>query len=104
MLITFPYLVRTIIASLSRIDPLAEEAARTPGCECASSRSGTSPCRRCCPGLVAGMLFAFIVSFDNVSISLFLASARTTDAAAFDPQLRRDQLSIRPSPLFPHFS
>ena len=30
------------------------------------------------PGLVAGMIFAFIVSFDNVSISLFLASARMT--------------------------
>ena len=77
VLITFPYLVRTIIASLSRVDPLAEEAARTLGAN-ASSRSGTSPCRRCCRALFAGMLFAFIVSFDNVSISLFLASARTT--------------------------
>jgi putative spermidine/putrescine transport system permease protein len=77
VLITFPYLVRTITASLSRVDPLAEEAARTLG---ASSFLAfwhvTLPA--VFPGLVAGMIFAFIVSFDNVSISLFLASARTT--------------------------
>ncbi len=77
VLITFPYLVRTIIASLSRIDPLAEEAARTLGANALIAFwHVTLPALL--PGLVAGMLFAFIVSFDNVSISLFLASARTT--------------------------
>jgi putative spermidine/putrescine transport system permease protein len=77
VLITFPYLVRTIIASLSRVDPLAEEAARTLGA--GTFRAFwhvTLPA--VFPGLVAGMVFAFIVSFDNVSISLFLVSARTT--------------------------
>lgn len=29
------------------------------------------------PALVSGMVFAFILSFDNIMISLFLASART---------------------------
>lgn len=75
VLITFPYLVRTIIASLSRIDPLAEEAARTLGASpLVAFWNVTVPAVS--PGLIAGMAFAFIVSFDNVSISLFLASAR----------------------------
>lgn len=77
VLITFPYLVRTIVASLSRVDPLAEEAARTLGANALRTFwHVTLP--SLFPGLVAGMTFAFIVSFDNVSISLFLASARTT--------------------------
>lgn len=77
VLITFPYLVRTIIASLSRIDPLAEEAARTLGASpLVAFWNVTLPA--VFPGLIAGMVFAFIVSFDNVSISLFLASARMT--------------------------
>jgi putative spermidine/putrescine transport system permease protein len=77
ILITFPYLVRTIVASLSRVDPLAEEAARTLGANAIRAFwYVTLPALF--PGLVAGMIFAFIVSFDNVSISLFLASARTT--------------------------
>lgn len=77
VLITFPYLVRTIIASLSRVDPLAEEAARTLGASAPRAFwHVTMPA--VFPGLIAGMAFAFIVSFDNVSISLFLASARTT--------------------------
>jgi putative spermidine/putrescine transport system permease protein len=29
------------------------------------------------PGVIAGMLFAFIVSFDNVSVSLFLSNVKT---------------------------
>ena len=30
------------------------------------------------PGIVAGMVFGFILSFDDVKISLFLVDARTT--------------------------
>lgn len=76
VLITFPYLVRTIMASMARVDMTVEEAARTLGA------SGlrtfwhiTLPLVR--PGIIAGMIFSFIVSFDNVSVSLFLSSART---------------------------
>ena len=76
VLITFLYMVRTILASLARLDPAVEEAARTL---CASALRCfvlvTLPLVR--PGVVAGMLFAFIVSFDNVSLSLFLTNART---------------------------
>lgn len=76
VLITFPYMVRTILASLARLDPAVEEAARTLGASALRSFIlVTLPLVR--PGLVAGMLFAFIVSFDNVSLSLFLTNART---------------------------
>jgi len=76
VLITLPYLVRTVTSSLVRLDPVAEEAARVLGAD--SFRTFwfvTLPALR--PGIIAGMIFAFIISFDNVSISLFLASAKT---------------------------
>ncbi|MCC7426003.1 MAG: ABC transporter permease [Alphaproteobacteria bacterium] len=76
VLITFPYMVRTIIASLARIDAVTEEAALTLGASpLRAFWHVTLPLLR--PGLIAGMVFAFIVSFDNVSLSLFLASAHT---------------------------
>jgi putative spermidine/putrescine transport system permease protein len=76
VLITFPYLVRTIVASLARVDTVYEEAARTLGASpWHSFRLVTLPLVR--PGVIAGTLFAFIVSFDNVSVSLFLTTART---------------------------
>lgn len=76
VLITFPYMVRTILASLARLDPMLEEAARTLGAHpLRSFLHVTLPLVR--PGVIAGMLFAFIVSFDNVSVSLFLTSTRT---------------------------
>ena len=76
VLITFPYMVRTILASLARLDPAVEEAARTLGASALRCFVlVTLPLVRL--GVVAGMLFAFIVSFDNVSLSLFLTNART---------------------------
>lgn len=76
VLITMPYLVRTLIASLTRFDMTLEEAARTLGASpFATFRLVTLPL--IWPGLIAGMLFALVVSFDNVSVSLFLTSART---------------------------
>jgi putative spermidine/putrescine transport system permease protein len=76
VLITLPYLVRTILASLTRLDMTVEEAARTLGASpIRTFWYVTLPLIR--PGLTAGMLFATIVSFDNVSVSLFLTTART---------------------------
>lgn len=76
VLITLPYLVRTILASLTRLDMTVEEAARTLGASpIRTFWYVTLPLIR--PGLTAGMLFAAIVSFDNVSVSLFLTTART---------------------------
>ncbi len=71
-----PYTVRTVLASLSRVDPSLEEAAQTLGA--APVRAFflvTLPLIR--PGVAAGMIFSFILSFDDVAVSLFLVDVRT---------------------------
>ena len=76
VLITFPYMVRTIVASLAAVDRILEDAATTLGASAANRfRHVVLPSIR--PGVIAGMIFALIVSFDNVSVSLFLTTART---------------------------
>ena len=76
VLITLPYLVRTMMASLTRLDPMIEEAARTLGASpLRTFWHVTLPLVR--SGVMAGMLFALIISFDNVSMSLFLTTARS---------------------------
>jgi putative spermidine/putrescine transport system permease protein len=75
-LIVLPYVVRTTLASLARLDPAWTEAAETLGASrLAAFRQIILPLIR--PGVVAGMLFGFILSFDDVSVSLFLVDART---------------------------
>ena len=74
MVITVPYVVRAVMASLQGIDAEIENAARVLG----ASGPGafftvTLPLAR--PGIVAGALFSFIVSFDNVPVSIFLLGA-----------------------------
>ncbi|HVY17707.1 MAG TPA: ABC transporter permease [Rhodopila sp.] len=74
ILVTFPYVVRTVSASLILADVTLEEAARTLG----ASRwrafvRVTLP--QIAPGVVAGALFAFMVSFDNFPVSMWLADA-----------------------------
>ena len=75
VLVTAPYVVRTTTASLLLADVTLEDAARTLG---ASNwrifRRITVP--QIAPGLAAGALFAFMISFDNFPISLWLADAQ----------------------------
>jgi putative spermidine/putrescine transport system permease protein len=77
ILICLPFTVAGIIASLDGVDPQLELAAWTLG----ASRlrilwEVTIPL--VAPGLVSSMLFAFIVSFGDVYISLFLAGPGMT--------------------------
>ena len=77
LLITLPYVIRSVLASLAGTDPALEEAARTLGANSWTAfRKVTLPLIR--PGLVAGGIFSFIVSFDNVPVSIFLVSVRQT--------------------------
>ncbi len=73
--ITLPYVVRTIGTNLLAIDPRLEDAARVHG---ASPRQVflrvTLPLIR--PGLVAGGIMAFLVSFDEVTLTLFIVSTK----------------------------
>jgi putative spermidine/putrescine transport system permease protein len=75
VLVTSPYVVRTVWASLLLADVSLEEAARTLGAgRWRTFRRVTMP--QIAPGLVAGALFAFMISFDNYPVSMWLADAQ----------------------------
>jgi putative spermidine/putrescine transport system permease protein len=77
VVITTPYIVRSALASLSGVDLATEEAARVLGANGFEAfRLVTLPL--IVPGLVAGALFAFITSLDNVPVTIFLISANQT--------------------------
>lgn len=72
--ITIPYLMRTTLTSLATSDTSCEEAAKVLGA------SGFTVFRRVtlpiiAPGVIAGGVLAFIVSFDELVISLFVAES-----------------------------
>ena len=74
VLVTTPYVVRTVTASLMLADITLDEAARTLGAgRWRVFRRITVP--QIAPGLAAGSLFAFMVSFDNFPISMWLSDA-----------------------------
>ena len=76
IIITFPYTVRTTLAGLTGIRRTLTEAAMTLG---ANERQAfwdvTFPLAR--TGMVAGAVFAFAFSMDDVAVSLFLTSPTT---------------------------
>jgi putative spermidine/putrescine transport system permease protein len=75
--ITLPYMVGAVAAVLERFEPSLEEAALTLGATRWSTlRRVTLPLIR--PGVVAGALYAFVVSFGDVPASMFVVSSATT--------------------------
>lgn len=76
--VTVPYVVRTTLMSLKTSDVSCEEAARVHGANAFTTfRRVTLPIIS--PGLIAGAVMAFIISFDEAVISLFIAgSGRVT--------------------------
>jgi len=77
VVITVPYVVRTTLASLQGLEAELEDAACTLGATRLDAfRLVTLPLLR--PGLAAGGLFAFITSFDNVPVSIFLTGVGST--------------------------
>lgn len=71
VLVTCPYVVGTVNASLVGFDTSLEEAARSLGAKPFKTfRSITLPIIS--PGIVAGSVFSFIVSFGQFDVSLFL--------------------------------
>jgi len=76
VLIVLPYVIRTTLASLTQFNPSHWEAAETLGATPPQILwKVVLPIIR--PGIVAGMIFGFILSFDDVNISLFLVDSRT---------------------------
>ena len=71
-----PFVLRTTLASLSQLDPALLESSRSLGAgEFHTFRRVTLPLIR--RGVIAGGFIAFMASFDNVPVSLFLQDART---------------------------
>ncbi|MBP2166821.1 putative spermidine/putrescine transport system permease protein [Erwinia toletana] len=76
ILIIMPYMLRTLLASFKQIDHRLEEAATTLGASpIAVFWHVTLP--QIMPGVFAGCLFAFLVSFDDFPVSFWLADAGT---------------------------
>lgn len=72
-IICTPYAIRTLSAAALRSDRSLEESALSLGARpIRVLRDVTLPLLR--PGLISGGIMAFIISFDNVTISLFLAA------------------------------
>ncbi|MCC7273753.1 MAG: ABC transporter permease [Alphaproteobacteria bacterium] len=75
--ITLPYVIGTTAAILQRVNPSLEEAAISLGAtRWRTFRRVTLPA--ILPGVYAGALYAFIVSFGDVPVSMFLAGSRYT--------------------------
>ena len=71
-----PYVIRTTTAALAQMDPaLLESSASLGAGRWYTFRRVTWPLIR--PGVAAGAFIAFMSSFDNVPVSLFLRDART---------------------------
>lgn len=76
-LIVLPYTLRTVLASMARMDPALEEAGQVFGANrWQVLRYITLPQLK--GSILAGAILSFILSFDDVSVSLFLGSAQTT--------------------------
>lgn len=77
LIITVPYVIRLVSASLAGFDQSLELAAMNLGATpWQAFRRVTVPLIR--PGIVAGATFAVIVSFDDVSVALFLSGPHST--------------------------
>jgi putative spermidine/putrescine transport system permease protein len=76
VVVCVPFVLRTTIASLSQLDPsLLDASCSLGGSQWMTFRRVTLPL--IAPGLGAGAFLAFMASFDNVPVSLFLADERT---------------------------
>ncbi len=75
--LAIPYVIVVVAARLRTLDPVLEEAARSLGAGAWTvTRRITLPW--IAPGIVAGALFAFAVSFDQFVVSYFLATPGDT--------------------------
>jgi putative spermidine/putrescine transport system permease protein len=76
VIVCVPFVLRTTLASLSQVDPMLFEASESLGASRAMTfRRVTLPLIS--SGVGAGGFLAFMASFDNVPVSLFLADERT---------------------------
>jgi putative spermidine/putrescine transport system permease protein len=76
LILTVPYTIRSVSATLYGLDPSYEEASLVMGAnQLRTFQKVLLPLIR--PGIVVACLFAFIISFDNFNLSIFLINANT---------------------------
>ena len=76
VIVCVPFVLRTTIASIAQLEfSLLESSASLGASRFYTFRRITLPLIR--PGIIAGAFIAFMSSFDNVPVSLFLRDART---------------------------
>jgi putative spermidine/putrescine transport system permease protein len=76
VIVCVPFVLRTTIAALSQLDPALLDASYSlGGSQWMTFRRVMLPL--IAPGIGAGAFLAFMASFDNVPVSLFLADERT---------------------------
>ena len=77
LIVTLPYTVRLVSISMHNLDPHLERAAQNLGATPLQTFwRVTLPLLR--PGLVAGAIFAAIISFGELAVTLLIAGAKTT--------------------------
>lgn len=94
VIVCVPLVLRTSVAALARLDPALIECSESLGA------SGWFTFRRVIlpairPGILAGAFIAFLSSFDNVPVSLFLSDARTVVLPIRMWQLMEGSLDVR---------
>jgi putative spermidine/putrescine transport system permease protein len=73
VLITIPYVIRTVGAGLAGLDPAIEEVSSSLGAGAMRTLlKVTIPA--IAPSIMAAMIFVFITSFDEATVSIFLAA------------------------------
>lgn len=93
VVVTMPFVMRTVLASLSLFDFALVDAARTLGCSLPAALWRVLV-PNILPGFVSGALFAFFASFDNYPVSMFLVDVRTKTL----PIQLLNQLETSPDP------
>jgi putative spermidine/putrescine transport system permease protein len=77
VVLTMPYVFRTVGATLQGLDRSLEEAAQSLGADRVRTlRHIVFPLAK--PGLIAGATFSLIMSFDEFTVSLFLVGGKAT--------------------------
>ena len=76
VVVTLPYVARTMIAALSRFDFTLLDAARTLGCGFSSAITRVM-IPALAPAYLTSGLFSFLASMDNYPVSIFLTDARS---------------------------
>lgn len=75
LIVTLPYVARTMIAGMARFDFTIIEAARTLGCTYPSAILRVMV-PALAPSFLTAGLFSFLASFDNYPVSIFLTDVR----------------------------